>query len=30
MGPLDLSPMIGIVALIIFDRLLETILDQFH
>jgi uncharacterized protein YggT (Ycf19 family) len=30
MGPLDLSPMIGIVALIILDRLLETILDQFH
>ena len=30
MGPLDLSPMIGIIVLIIIDRLLATILDQFH
>ena len=30
MGPLDLSPMIGIIVLIIVDRLLATILDQFH
>jgi YggT family protein len=30
MGPLDLSPMIGIIVLIVVDRLLETILAQFH
>jgi YggT family protein len=30
MGPLDLSPMIGIIVLIILDRVLGTILDQFH
>ena len=30
MGPLDLSPMIGIIVLIVVDRLLATILDQFH
>jgi uncharacterized protein YggT (Ycf19 family) len=30
MGPLDLSPMIGIVALIILEQLLQRILDQFH
>jgi YggT family protein len=29
-GPLDLSPMVGILALIILDRVLGTILDQFH
>jgi len=30
MGALDLSPMIGIIVLIVIDRALETILDQFH
>jgi len=30
MGPLDLSPMVGIIVLIILDRVLGTILDQFH
>jgi YggT family protein len=30
MGALDLSPMIGLIALIVLDRLLNTILDQFH
>jgi len=30
MGPLDLSPMIGIIVLVILNRVLETILDQFH
>jgi len=30
MGPLDLSPMVGIVALIIFRVVLFRILDLFH
>ena len=30
MGSLDLSPMVGLIVLIIIDRLLQTILDQFH
>jgi len=30
MGPLDLSPLVGIFALIIVGQLLERILDQFH
>ena len=30
MGPVDLSPMIGIIVLIVVDRLLETILAQFR
>jgi hypothetical protein len=30
MGPLDLSPIIGIFALIIIEQLLQRILDQFH
>jgi YggT family protein len=30
MGALDLSPMIGIIVLIVIDRALEAILDQFH
>jgi YggT family protein len=30
MGALDLSPMLGIIALIVLDRALEAILDQFH
>jgi YggT family protein len=30
MGALDLSPIIGLIALIVVDRLLNTILDQFH
>jgi uncharacterized protein YggT (Ycf19 family) len=30
MGPLDLSPLVGIFALIIVGQLLERLLDQFH
>jgi YggT family protein len=30
MGPLDLSPMVGIIVLVILNRVLEAILDQFH
>ncbi|HEY2544262.1 MAG TPA: YggT family protein [Gaiellaceae bacterium] len=30
LGPLDLSPMIGIVVLIIFGQVAIRILDQFH
>ena len=30
MGPLDLSPMIGIIVLVIFGQVLVRILDQFH
>jgi YggT family protein len=30
MGALDLSPMIGLIVLIVLDRLLNTILEQFH
>jgi len=30
MGPLDLSPMVGLIFLIVIDRLLAKILDQFH
>jgi uncharacterized protein YggT (Ycf19 family) len=30
MGPLDLSPMIGIIVLIIFGQVAIRILDQFH
>ena len=30
MGPLDLSPMVGLIVLIVIDRLLAQILDQFH
>src|SRR5258708_10597249 len=30
MGPLDLSPLVGIIALVIVGQLLERILDQFH
>ncbi len=30
MGPLDLSPMIGLIVLIVIDRLAAQILDQFH
>jgi uncharacterized protein YggT (Ycf19 family) len=30
MGPLDLSPMIGIIVLWLIDRVLIRILDQFH
>ena len=29
-GPLDLSPMIGIIVLVIFGQVLIRILDQFH
>jgi len=30
MGPLDLSPMIGIIVLVIFGQVAIRILDQFH
>ena len=30
MGPLDLSPVVGLIFLIVIDRLLAQILDQFH
>jgi uncharacterized protein YggT (Ycf19 family) len=30
LGPLDLSPMIGLIVLIIVDQVLARILDQFH
>jgi YggT family protein len=30
MGPLDLSPMIGIIVLIIFGQVAVSILNQFH
>ncbi len=30
MGPLDLSPILGLLALIVLDRVLGSILDQFH
>src|SRR2546429_8983572 len=30
MGPLDLSPMIGLIVLIVLDRLVVGILEQFH
>ena len=30
MGPLDLSPMIGIIALWLIDQVLVRILEQFH
>ena len=30
LGPLDLSPMVGLIVLIIVDRVLTRILDQFH
>jgi uncharacterized protein YggT (Ycf19 family) len=30
MGPLDLSPMVGIIFLVIIDQLLARILAQFH
>jgi uncharacterized protein YggT (Ycf19 family) len=30
MGPLDLSPMIGLIVLWLIDRVLIRILDQFH
>jgi uncharacterized protein YggT (Ycf19 family) len=30
MGPLDLSPMVGIIVLVIIDQLLQAILAQFH
>jgi YggT family protein len=30
MGPLDLSPMVGIIFLVILDQLLARILGQFH
>ena len=29
-GPLDLSPMIGIIVLWLVDRVLITVLDRFH
>jgi YggT family protein len=30
LGPLDLSPMIGIFALFLIDRVIQTILERFH
>jgi uncharacterized protein YggT (Ycf19 family) len=30
MGPLDLSPMIAVIALWLFAQVLSRILDQFH
>lgn len=30
LGPLDLSPMVGLIVLIVVDRLLARILDLFH
>jgi YggT family protein len=30
MGPLDLSPMIAVIALWLLDRVLITVLDRFH
>jgi uncharacterized protein YggT (Ycf19 family) len=30
MGPLDLSPMVGLIVLIVADQALARILDQFH
>ncbi|HEY8703509.1 MAG TPA: YggT family protein [Gaiellaceae bacterium] len=30
LGPLDLSPMIGVIVLILVDQVLARILDQFH
>jgi YggT family protein len=30
MGPLDLSPMIGLIVLILLDRVVHGILEQFH
>ena len=30
MGPLDLSPMVGLIVLVVIDQLLARILDQFH
>ena len=30
MGPLDLSPMVGLIVLIVLDRLVVGILEQFH
>jgi YggT family protein len=29
-GPLDLSPMVGIVALVLLDRIIVSVLDRFH
>ena len=30
MGPLDLSPMLAVIALWLLDRVLITVLEQFH
>jgi YggT family protein len=30
LGPLDLSPMVAVIVLIIFQRVLIRVLDQFH
>jgi uncharacterized protein YggT (Ycf19 family) len=30
MGPLDLSPMVGLIMLIVIDRVVTGILEQFH
>jgi uncharacterized protein YggT (Ycf19 family) len=30
LGPLDLSPMVGVIVLIVAERLLQAILDRLH
>jgi uncharacterized protein YggT (Ycf19 family) len=30
MGPIDLSPMVGVFALIVVERIVIAILDQLH
>ena len=30
LGPLDLSPMVGVIALVILDRILIAVLDRLH
>src|SRR5438067_879263 len=29
-GPLDLSPMVGVIVLIVIDKVIHAILDRFH
>ncbi len=29
-GPLDLSPMVGVIVLIVLDKVIHAILDRFH
>ena len=30
LGPLDLSPMVGVIALVVLDRILLAVLDRLH